>query len=155
MKNNFLPIEGHIHPAYLKKIEETFYNNPFASLIGIEIDGLSENYCRLSLTAQKKCANPYGCVHGGVLATLADIAMGVSMQTIGLQPVTAELTMNYLSRADLGGRFLAEGRVIFKGAAVILCECTIKTGDRVVALGKGIFTGRDLPVKVKKEGSQD
>lgn len=142
-KNKKVPVEGGLPPAYVEEIVRLHNINPFAALLGIKIDRLDENYCRLRLTPERKCNNPYGGVHGGVFATMADIAMGIALRTIGLQPVTAELTVNYLGQPRPGDHLLAEGRVVHQGHTLILTESTVKSGDgKTVAMARGVFMSR-------------
>lgn len=132
-------VEGFVPSAYAEEI----FLSPFAHLIGLKIDRLAENYCRLSLLLDEKCTNYFGGIHGGVLATLADNCMGVALRTVGLQPMTVELTVNYLSQPGVGDELTAEGWIIHRGKTIVLTECTIKSRDlKKVAMGKGVFISR-------------
>ncbi len=125
--------------------------SPFANLIGIKIDRMKKNYCRLSLVIDEKCTNYYGGVHGGVLATLADNCMGMAMRTAGLHPITVELTVNYMSQPKTGDKLTAEGLIIHQGNTIVLTECIIMSGDlKNVARAKGVFINRVLPVSNKE-----
>lgn len=59
----------------------------------------------VGLRAQEKHMNSRGSVHGGVLATLGDIALGYVM-AFGAEPprrlVTASLSVDYMGSAKLG-----------------------------------------------------
>lgn len=117
--------------------------SPFAELIGIKIDKIAKNYCRLSLKLTEKFTNYFGGIHGGVLAALADNCMGMALRSAGLHPVTVELTVNYMSKPEVGDKLTAEGLIIHKGNTIILTECIIKAGDlKNVARGKGVFLNR-------------
>ncbi|MCL6634772.1 MAG: PaaI family thioesterase [Peptococcaceae bacterium] len=141
--NKKISVEGHLPSPYVEEIMRLHNINPFAVLLGIEIDGLAENYCHLRLPPDKKNTNPYGGVHGGVLATLADIAMSIAVRTIGLRPVTAELTVNYLSQPQPGDRLFAEGRVVHRGKTLLLTEGTVKSEEgKTVAMARAIFINR-------------
>ena len=59
----------------------------------------------LALRAEKKHCNMRGTVHGGILATLADIAIGYSLAFSTEPPtaaVTTSLTVDFLSSAQSG-----------------------------------------------------
>lgn len=119
--------------------------SPFAELIGLKIDKLAENYCRLKLLLDDKCINYNGNIHGGVIATMADTCMGVALRTVGLKPLTAELTVNYLSPPRVGDELTAEGWINHRGNTIILTECTIKSRDDTdIAKGNGIFVSSRL-----------
>jgi acyl-CoA thioesterase len=124
---------------------------PFADLIGIKIDRLAKNYCRLSLTLDEKTTNYFGGIHGGVLAVLADNCMGMALRSAGLQPITVELTVNYMINPTVGDKITAEGLIIHQGNTIVLTECIIKSGElKNVARGKGVFLNRATIVKSKE-----
>ena len=70
------------------------------------LDLLGPIYCRgcglqlvIGLRADSRHANGRGTVHGGVLATLADVAMGYAMAFASQPPlalITASMTLDYL-----------------------------------------------------------
>ncbi len=129
--------------VYSEEISRINKLSPFAELIGIKIDKLAENYCRLKLLLEEKCINYNGGIHGGVIATLSDTCMGVALRTVGLKPLTAELTVNYLSPPRVGTELTAEGWIIHRGKTIILAECAIKSDDSInVAKSRGIFVNR-------------
>jgi acyl-CoA thioesterase len=151
MESKKLSVEGLISPSYVDEIVRLHNINPFAVLLGIKIDGLAKGYCRLLLSAEEKCTNPYGGLHGGVFATLADISMGIALRTVGLQPVTAELTVNYLGQTGAGEILITEGRVIHRGNTLILTESTVKSSDgRILAMAKGVFMSRGPLLNVEE-----
>jgi hypothetical protein len=86
---------------------------PEASLRAGERDGRA----RLELDAAERHLNPAGTVHGGVLATLVDTAMGgaVRSTTDGSEiPATSQLSVVYL-RPGSPGRLLVSAEVRKKG----------------------------------------
>ena len=117
--------------------------SPFAELIGIKIEKMAKNYCCLSLKLNEKFTNYFGGIHGGVLAALADNCMGMALRSAGLQPVTVEITVNYMNMPEVGNKLSAEGLIIHRGNTIILAECIIKTGElKNVARAKGVFLNR-------------
>lgn len=147
-------VEGSVPSVYIEEIFRLYHKNksPFADMVGIKIDRLAENYCRLRLLLEEKCTNSYGIIHGGVVATMADMCMGVAVRTIALRPVTAELTVNYLSMPNVGDELIAEGWIVHRGNTIVLTECTVKSGDlKNVARGKGMFINREHLVNDKEK----
>lgn len=137
--------EASLPPTYAEEISRINKLSPFAELIGIRIDKLADNYCSLKLLLADKCINYNGGIHGGVIATLSDTCMGVALRTVGLKPLTAELTVNYLSAPRVGDELTAEGWIIHRGGTIVLTECTIKSDNsKDVARGRGIFVSRSL-----------
>lgn len=133
-------------------VQEEVSLSPFADFIGIKIDKITKNYCRLSLKLDEKCTNYFGGIHGGVLASLADNCMGMTLRAAGLQPVTVELTVNFMGNPNVGDRLTAEGLIIHQGNTLVLAECIIRAGDlKNVARGKGVFLDRSAVVHSKEK----
>ena len=142
MGNKF-KMEGAIPTERIELILSMHKTNNFAQLLDIKIHALDEGYCRLGMSAGEHCTNPYGDVHGGATATLVDIAMGVAVRTLGLQPVTVELTVNYLGPVHKNDALEAEGKVIHQGSTLLLAECLVQTAaGQAVARGRALFTKR-------------
>jgi len=76
---------------------------------------------------KKHHANTMGTLHGGVICTIADTAMGVVFATMleeGESLTTLELKINYL-KPVWKGTLLALGKVVKKGRMIGLVECDI------------------------------
>jgi acyl-CoA thioesterase len=137
------PEENFKSSADVEEIFRQYRMSPFAEWIGIKIDRLAESYCRLTLLLGDKCKNYTDGIHGGVLATLADTCMGGAVRSLGLQAVTAELTINYLGKPGVDDELTAEGRVVHRGSTLILTECMIRDGNhKKICSGRGIFVSR-------------
>jgi len=101
---------------------------PMAELIGmrlLEIDARGAIFDLEVDLAQH--ANPMGTLHGGVLCTLADSAMGMAYAaTLGDNETfaTLELKINFL-RPVWRGHLTATGRVVQAGRSVGLTECDV------------------------------
>jgi uncharacterized protein (TIGR00369 family) len=78
--------------------------------------------------AQEKHLQPYGLVHGGVLASVVDAACfwAVYAQVPdGTGMTTVELKLNYLAPVS-GGKLRAEGRCIKAGKTICLGEARVE-----------------------------
>src|SRR5690606_23377837 len=82
-----------------------------------------------------------GIVHGGVIATLVDVALGVSAATrlpAGYDIVTAQLNMNFLKPARVGDVLTATGTVVHYGARTAVASVRVTNADdMLVATGMG------------------
>ena len=80
--------------------------------------------------------NLQGLVHGGMLATLADTAMGLAVRTVlepGRRHVTVQLGIEFLSPGG-PGRIVAEGRSLKIGRQLGFAEADVVDGEgRVLA----------------------
>ena len=117
--------------------------NRFNRFLGIEVERVDEEGCTATLTIRPEFYNSMdGVVHGGVTATLADVAMGhgASPHINGVQQcVTVESKINYLAPAR-GDRLIAESKVIKRGLNIIVMEARITTNDgKLVAMALGTY----------------
>jgi uncharacterized protein (TIGR00369 family) len=72
-------------------------------------------------------------VHGGMVATLLDTAMGTACYTVlapGETFLTADLHVDFF-RAARPGRLLAEGRVVHRTKRAVFCGAELYDGDGV------------------------
>jgi uncharacterized protein (TIGR00369 family) len=95
--------------------------------------GLQVEQDRVVLDAGERHLNPHGTVHGGVLATMIDVAMGsaVAAGTDGA-PVTVALTVTYLEPGQ-PGRLEATARVRKRGKRLTVVEAEVEQDGDVIA----------------------
>lgn len=101
--------------------------SPFGDLLGMTLVAADEGSVVIDLDASGQHANPMGTLHGGVLASLADSAMGMAYATTlaeGETFTTLELKINFL-RPVWDGRLRATGTVVNSGKSVGLAECDV------------------------------
>lgn len=75
--------------------------------------------------------NRYGYVHGGMLFTLADYAMGAAARTLvegDAKPVTLEAKANYIGNVR-EGRLIARCNTLHSGKRLIMLETRIVDAD--------------------------
>lgn len=80
--------------------------------------------------------------HGGVLSTLADVAMSWQVYRSESPPVpvsTITLAVNFLSPARLGDWLVADMQIDRKGRQVAYCSGRILRGDDVLATASASF----------------
>lgn len=109
---------------------------PVGELVGMTVVAAEAGRVVFALEAGPQHGNPMGTVHGGILATLADSAMGMAYATTlgeGESFTTLELKVNFL-RPVWRGRLEAEGRITSAGRTTALTECRITDAQgRLVA----------------------
>jgi uncharacterized protein (TIGR00369 family) len=90
--------------------------------------------------------NSRGFLHGGVIATLCDNVMGLSLGAVLNNPraniVTINLALDYLGSARLGDDILIEPRVIRSGGSIGFCDTLVKSGEKIVARANAAFSIR-------------
>jgi uncharacterized protein (TIGR00369 family) len=102
---------------------------PFAVLLGIWITEVSEGRVVFAAEPGEYHYNPLGTVHGGVMATLLDSALGCAVQSLlpaGTTYTTLELKVNYLRPVTMKtGTVYAEGKIIHMGGRIATAEARL------------------------------
>ena len=81
--------------------------------------------------------------HGGVLTTLADVALSYCVHVSESPPLalaTVSLTVNFLGGARLGDWLEAEARVDRIGGRLAYTSGNIRRGDETIATMSGVFS---------------
>lgn len=82
-----------------------------------------------------------GTVHGGMLLTFADIALGYAVARIlgGAHCVTAQLQMHFVSAARVGDFVSCRPEIIRHSAQLVFTRGLIMAGERTAASADGIW----------------
>jgi uncharacterized protein (TIGR00369 family) len=102
----------------------------------------------MGLWLAKPHTNARGLIHGGLIASLADNAMGYSCaQATGWTTsfVTVSLAVDFVGSAQIGQWLVVECEVIKTGKTICFVQCLINAGDAVIARANGTF--RVVPKK--------
>lgn len=102
----------------------------------------------IGLRLAKPHTNGRGLIHGGLIATLADNAMGYSCaQQTGWTTslVTISLAVDFVGTAEVGQWLAVESDVIKTGSTICFAQSLIKANDVVIARANGTF--RVVPKK--------
>jgi uncharacterized protein (TIGR00369 family) len=122
---------------------------PVAQLLGFAIDRVDTGNVVFSMDPLEAHQNPLGTVHGGIITTLLDSAMGCAVHTTlpaGGMYTTLELKVNFLRPSFAGGaRLLAEGTVLNRGSTAVLVEATITDAGSGKKVAHGTSTCLILP----------
>jgi uncharacterized protein (TIGR00369 family) len=106
---------------------------PVARLLGLEFEQISEGLVTFAFDPAEYHYNPLGTVHGGILTTLLDSAMGCAVQSrlrAGLSYTTLELKVNFLRPVRVTtGRVRGEGKVVHLGGRVATAEAHLVDGN--------------------------
>lgn len=123
--------------AYRKTFNET---SSFLQLIGAELTVLREGYAEVELISDGKHRNVNGTVHGGILFSMADTAVGAASKSGGRASVTLEGKLNMIRPASIEGeRLTAVARELHGGRRTGVYECRILgSGGKLVA--EGLYT---------------
>ncbi len=120
--------------AYLRAMQSgEFPPPPIAVLMGMWIAEVSEGRVVFAAEPSEYHYNPLGTVHGGVMATLLDSALGCAVQSMlpaGTSYTTLELKVNYLRPITIKtGTVYAEGKIIHLGGRIATAEGHLTGAD--------------------------
>jgi len=124
-----------------------FIKQPFDEFLGFEYKR-NENIIELSMKIKDLYINSAGVVHGGVISTLADVAMSNLIPTNkeGVQEiVTVDLKVSFLSPAK-GEYLLAKAWAVKTGRKLLFAECQIyNDNEDLIAISNGIYSRLSKP----------
>jgi uncharacterized protein (TIGR00369 family) len=122
--------------ALLAELRGRLHESDFYRWAGIELVEASPGHVEVGFEAGPQHVNLQGLVHGGMLATLADTAMGLAVRTVlepGRRHVTVQLGVEFLAPGR-PGRILAEGRSLKIGRQLGFAEADVTdAGGRLLA----------------------
>ena len=116
---------------YLRKMERgELPPPPFMDVLGFGIGEVEKGRVTFTLQPAEFHYNPIGSVHGGVISTICDSAMGCAVHSVldkGIGYTTLELKTNFLRPlASDTGEVVCEGKVIHVGGRVATAEASLK-----------------------------
>ncbi len=120
------------------RFEDPVATRPYYALLGIRAEPCEQpGHSRLVLDSRAELENSRGEIHGGVVASLLDAAMGVAVRSsceAGQGAATVSLTVNYLQPGR--GGLVAEGSVVRTGRTLASAEANVvDASGRLVAHG--------------------
>jgi uncharacterized protein (TIGR00369 family) len=118
--------------------------NLFWSYLGIEVEAAGEGWVRLRVPVRDELRNATAApVHGGVLATLVDAAVGGALGTYrtaaAVDQATLDLNVSFVGAAR-GDTIFAEGTILRRGRTIAFGETRVTdaTGT-LVAIGRATY----------------
>jgi uncharacterized protein (TIGR00369 family) len=110
----------------------------FPKLVGLQLEELRADYCRMRLPYRPELDQPAGVVHGGAIATLIDTvvvpAVGAAYER-GWGYATLTMDVQYLG-AVTGEDAIAEGWITQRGRSIVFCQAEVVTArGRIAATG--------------------
>ncbi len=111
--------------------------------LGLETIETGEGTAIVDMKATEDMANHSGFVHGGMISTLADSAMGRSVRTIKpgvVRAMSFDLKLNFITAAKIGETLRARALVVHAGRRTVVTECRVEGPDgKLVATASATF----------------
>ena len=128
-----------IEESLFKYLTESISQTPFYQLLGVEIIKVGKGMAELAVCANQNHTNPLGAIHGGLIMSLADAAMGNAIRSLGIKGVTVDCSTAFISGALLGELVVGKGRVLKAGRNMIFVEAEVFAGEHLIATSKATF----------------
>lgn len=132
-------INNGINEKLFDYILHSIQKTAFYNLLGIELTVLGSGCAELAVTAGEKHTNPMGKVHGGLIMSIADAAMGNSIRSLGITAVTADCSVSFPGAAQLGDIITVKGKVTKAGKNLLFAEAQVYANDKIIGQSKGTF----------------
>ena len=141
---------------YINKLIDMVNTSPYPKHLRMQLVSISVDQAVVKLNTEQCHLQPFGIVHGGVLATLIDTATFWSVflrlpEDAGL--VNIDLKLNYLKSIS-SGLMTVQGRCIRAGRTINYAEASVKDKEgNLIAHGTStlmVLPGKGIRVGVKK-----
>jgi uncharacterized protein (TIGR00369 family) len=116
--------------------------SPFNALVGPLYERRDGERVSIGLALEAKHTNSRGIVHGGVLATLADLALGYAMLAKSGDKgsfVTAHLAVDYAGAARAGDWIESRTEIQRVGSRLAFANCYLLVGGKPIVRASAIF----------------
>lgn len=111
--------------------------------MGFHLVETGDGTATVDMTPTEDMANHSGFLHGGIISTLADSAMGRSLRTLKpgvTRAMSFDLKLNFINAAKIGETLRATGKVVHAGRRTVVTECRVEGKDgRLVATASATF----------------
>lgn len=128
-------------------MQQEHAQSAFVTYIGGRLEEWRDGYVRIGLTVEERHTNPHGVMHGGVITTLMDEALGGVIASVrGMEEMwkaphaTVDMNVSFLSNARTGDEITIEGAVLKVGRSVAFAEAEARRRRGDVLIAKGRFT---------------
>lgn len=116
--------------AYLEGMQNgSIPEAPAVSALEIQISEVSFGKANFEFTPEDFHYNAVGTVHGGVISTILDTAMGCTLLTTLSKDITfttLELKVNFLKAVTINtGKMIAVGKIIHAGRTTAMIEASL------------------------------
>lgn len=115
------------NPHFRERIKKYLERQHFMKHIHFSLDVIDEGVTEGWLNIEEIHKQQKGLVHGGVIATLADVTAGFAAYTLvpeDYHVVTGEIKVSYLN-PGIGDRLYAKGWVLKQGRKMNFCEAEV------------------------------
>jgi len=126
---------------YLELVKRAANGSPYYRLLGMEITEIREGESTIQMLFREELTHPYGIVHGGAIASLADSAVAMALvDLVGPKDriTTIEFKINFFAPISKG-ELKAHAKIIHKGSKTAVGDVEV-VNEEGKLVAKGIAT---------------
>jgi acyl-CoA thioesterase len=116
---------------YLERMRKEANNSPYYQLLGMEIMEIKEGESIIQMPFRQGLTHPYGAVHGGAIASLADSSVAMALISL-VEPkdriATIEFKINFFVPVSKG-HLEAHAKIIHKGSKTAVGDVEVKNEE--------------------------
>src|SRR5215210_2954690 len=116
----------------IERIRASFEKQGFMRTVGANLESVESGKVVIACAADERLTQQHGLMHGGLLASLADVACGyaaLTMMSEDREVLTVEFKINFLKPAKTN-RVIAVGEVLQSGRTLTVCQGTVFDATR-------------------------
>lgn len=122
----------------MERIRQSFDRQGFMRTLGASLESVEPGTVTITCALDERMTQQHGLMHGGVLASLADVACGyaaLTMMPADREVLTVEFKINFLKPAKTD-RVFAVGHVVQSGRTLTVCDGTVFDATRTRVLAR-------------------
>jgi uncharacterized protein (TIGR00369 family) len=122
----------------MERIQQSFDRQAFMHTVGAVLESIEPGTVTITCAFDERLTQQHGLLHGGVMASLVDVACGYAALTVmpaGREVLTVEFKINFLKPAKTD-RLIAVGQVVQAGRTLTICEGSVFDATRTRVLAR-------------------
>ena len=132
--------------ARSKQIDAYIQRDPFARLLGADVEIVKPGHSRVTLVITGDMVNFHGQTHGGVVFGLGDLAFAAASNSRGQTAVALNVAITFLKATTAGDVLIAEAAEQSASGPMALYDITIKNAGT----GELVAKSQDLVYRKKE-----
>lgn len=120
-------------------LNESFCETSYYQLLGLKLKLLGPGYIELEVKPNEQHTNAMDLVHGGLIMSIGDAAMGNAIRSLGIKGVTVDCSVSFPGAARLGDTITARAKVVKAGRSLIFAEAMVYANEQLLGQCKGSF----------------
>jgi uncharacterized protein (TIGR00369 family) len=122
----------------MERVRRSFEKQGLMRTLGAVLESVESGKVTITCAANERLTQQHGLVHGGVVASLADVACGYAALTMmpdDREVLTVEFKINFLKPANTD-RLIAIAEVLQSGRTLTVCQGTVFDSARTQIIAR-------------------